>query len=154
MLRSIRAFSAAVRRVAVRPRVPSRLAVTVLAASAFAAATSTNLFVPGCMRCLAEPNDDSNDNPVISSDPQVEGARKPSEMNSIFGITSLWNALKCHIQSMHKHHKEKRQENNAEEDGVAEVLKRIQNERDEHDEPAPLPPIAAAKGNSRHNGPR
>jgi hypothetical protein len=152
MLRSIRSFSAAVGRVAVRPRVPSRLAVTVIAASAFAAATSTNLVVPGCTRCLAEPNDDSNDNPVIPSNPQVEGARKPSEMNSIFGITSLWNALKCRIQSMHKHHKENRQEDSAdEEDGVAEVLKRIQNERDEHDEPAPLPSI---KGNSRHNGPR
>jgi hypothetical protein len=154
MLRSIRTFSAAVRRVAVRPRVPSRITVTLIATSAFAATASTNVVVPGRARCLAESNDDLNDNPVIPSYPQVEGARKPSEMESIFGITFLWNALKHRIQSMHKHHKEKRQQENTEEDGAAEVLKRVQNERDEDDVPAPLPPIAATEGNSRHNGPR
>jgi hypothetical protein len=153
MLRSIRTLRAAVRRVAVRLRVPPRAAVTLIATSAFAAAASTKL-VPGCARCLAEPNDDSNDNPVIPTIPKVEGAQKPSEMDSTSGITSLWNKIKRRIQSMRKHHKEKRQQENTEEDGMAGLLKSIKNELEEDDVPKRLPPIAAAEGNTRHNGPR
>ena len=151
MLRSIRTFSAAVRRFAA----PSRTAVTLIATSVFAAAASTNSVRSGCARCLAEPNDDdSNDNPVIPSNPQVEGAGKPSGTDSTSGIAFLWNALKRKIQSMRKTHKEKRQQEATKEDGPAEILKSIQRQRDEDKEPVSLPPITVVEGKSRPNGPR
>ncbi len=90
----------------------------------------------------------------MPTDPKVEGAQKPSEMDSTSVITFLWNKIKRHIQSMRKHHKEKLHKENTEEDHEADVLKRMQNARDEDDGPKRLPPIAAAEGKTRPNGPR